>query len=288
MAECTVHDVKKNIQKFWWENYTRDFEHVQNDIGEFYWSCVISDILKNNQNDIKSKQIKSLSVRFFQSFLGCFFKAHELHHALLVKFECLLKLKRDQDRDAWQAWVDQLKCEKQDALTIILDVVGSNFESQRFIKPADPVQKYSVYIFDDRHDYLAQKVSSLVIPHIEHGIMPDRVDGTNQAAFPFSVAPEFISTLHQHGTIYTSRLILIHTIRQVDKHFLKNNVPISAYPKMSPSEAIDDLTGQFPEYKSLSVSQLTYLIQTKYRDQQGRPLKKNSIRKTLLRRGYSS
>ena len=284
---CNVQTVKKNTRKFRWENYARDFENDQNDVEKLYWTCVISDILKNYRDDFSSGYVRWLNVRLFKTFLGCFYKAHEIHHALLEKFECLPKIKRDEDDVYWQAWIDQLQREKQDALTIIMNVVVSNYTSQQFIKTINPVQLYSVDTFDDLHKYLAQKVSSMIILHIRNGLLPNPVKGTRQAAFPFSVSADLISTLHQQGIVFTSRLMVIHAIRQVEKHFEKNNNPIKAYPRKSPSKALDDLLLQTPEFKSLSTSQLIYLIQTKYRDSQGHPLKNNSIRKALLRQGYS-
>jgi len=282
----TVTTVKNKVKRVRWENYLREFENAQNDVEEFYWNCVVSDLLNIRDHSFQTSEVQLFSQRFYTSYIGSFYKTHEIYHKLLQQFEGLGRLYRDDGKKEWESWKNLLIRKKHDSLKTLVHLVTSNYDSLGSIKTTGTTSEYPVYNFDSYHAYLAQKISSAVIPHVQNGLLPHPVRGTYNAAFQFVISSDLRSTLHEQGGIFASRLMMLRVIRQVDKHFKKNNSPIKAYPEMPPSDAIDDLLMKYPEYKSLSVSQLTYLLQVKYRDQQGQELKNDSLRKTLQRRGY--
>lgn len=270
-------DIKSEINSFPWEDDKRNFREDQFFLNKKYWECVSGDIL-NHFEELTSSGSQDFNKRFVNSFLGCYYFRSRLEKNILSQFNGYHIRYFSKEQKAWEEWKEDLKKVEKEFISIPCLIER---HKNKYIKGPN----YSdISVFDDYHENKADKVSNLLNPHI--------VESDNFVAlreFPKVYLPltlnkksDLIKSLLKYAHSYIRVIVIENVMIQVEKQFSDAD-KITAYPKMSPIEAVRKALSKNSNLKKISAKRLAYFICDTYRDKKGLPLSYDSVLTAITR-----
>lgn len=289
----TVTEIQEKVKRYrYWENYKITHKGSETDLITLYWHCVVSDIIKQykrvqKRNEIEKEVRNESGERLYYTFLGCFFKTHELYHSLLDKFQGLTTPMYNQGRKQWKQWKDGLLEKTWKEFEELVSISIRNYEVREGIYSDMSIQSYDITAFDDSSPKIPQQVSSALIEHLKNGTLNANEQGTMNAKFFFHLKDRVIEQLHKYGLQYVKARMICELMNDIDGRFEKGEQIITSkialLEHQSIKDAILDLFNKWPEFKNYSDIEIASVIKQKYKDSSGNELNRGSIKKALSR-----
>lgn len=284
-SRVTVSSIRSRLEKLDFSRFERDFQEKQNQLRTVYWNCVALDATQNRLSRDNNSDYQNFIVRAHESFLGCFYKSHELHQHVLTKFDGLHKVYRFEEpyNSEWGEWKEYLDKQQNKFIQVILHTISEQYLHEEMVQLRAEGKLTNLTEFDEFQEYLAQLPYNMFLIHLKHTSYRNSEKPPILISLPFEIDPFFNSNLQDYAQSFLKARILKYTLNMVDMKFDSGNNIISAYTAAKPKHAVLDLLKMYPEYEQLSDSQLSQIVRLYYRDEEGEELKLNSISKVLKR-----
>ncbi len=281
--KITIHDIQTKLDKLDYSRFERDFQGVEHQVKAVYWNCVACDIHQNAKLYDNSGYYQKFAVRLHESFMGCFYKAHELHQYLLSRFEGFHKVYRYEEphTSTWERWKNNLDIEQAEHLQFILRSIKEHVDYSELVKNNPVTDKVSLVQFDTYQEYLSQRPYNLFLLHLKHSNFSNLPQAPIDIVLPYVIDAIFISTLQGHAKSFLKARTIKFILNKVDTLFNIEGNQINAFKKAKPKEAVTSFLNDFPEYHQLTDPQIAHLVRLSYKNENGETLKIDSIRSVL-------
>jgi|GEM_PF-4014743 len=285
--KITIDEIKTKLERIDYSRFERDFQGHEHQVRAVYWNCVLSDIHFNESSGDFGTCLQQFAVRLHESFLGCFFKAHELHQYVLTRFDGLHKVYRFEEpyNSTWNLWKTDLDKVQAEHLQTILISSREQFDTSLLIKKNSETEVTNLKQFDNYQEYLSQRIYNMFLIHLKYSIFGTGTKPPVKIELPFEIDSRFILSFQNHAKSFLKARSIKYVMNKVDTLFRNDGNFIKAYKRAQPKEAVVRFLKEFPTYRQLSNSQIAYLIRLSYKDEEGQELKLNSIRNALIEHG---
>lgn len=284
IGQDKIQDLERYISGFPWENYQREFRKPK-ELRLLYWSVVFLDYLDSTYHNFTDSQYRAFSDRVQKSFMGTFYRPHEI----IVKWESKLngfsKLYLSENQEVWDSWVSTKRSDFTTHFALLSERI------HRFLKHQKSMQQYKTGFdlklteFDGKHKNIEQVISRVLSGHIIQTRYAYQHRAESLQNFPIHVSQEIIDQIHMDAHHYfaarfTHRFLINFASRlTVDR-------PYSTIKEDSIQVAFESLLKRYPRFSELGRAPLTEMVALYCQDKSGNKFERASIRAFLRRNGY--
>lgn len=277
-----IQDFKSKLSKIRWENYSRDYKQFSA-LQRLYWHVVALDYLDSTYHHLTDDNYDAFAQRVYKSFMGVFYRPHELNVKLEHSFEGFLKLYITDNEIMWTNIKHDYRNQFINQLALHHEYIRRFLEYKIDTQMKSAGLHFTLTDFDGLHKNIGQVVSSLLKIHLKrtrYGHHPSLAELTN---FPFLIPDELIHSLHSSGEIYFKLRFLTSFILIFEAN-LPSDGPFTRPRYENMQQAFDGFIQRFPQFTSLKKGTLTELLYLYSLDSNGVRFKRSTIRAFLRRK----
>ncbi len=278
-----IHSFRNYVSRFRWENYQREYRKLT-DIKYLYWHIVILDYLDSTYDHQDHRTYSTFSSRVFKSYMGVFYKPHEIRLKFESNLDGFSKLYINNNYEEWTTWTKNLKDEFSKQFSVAREIMHINLEHKN--ESETPDNTIDLAEFDTLHKNIEQVISSILNEHLVHTRYQRFPYSTVLENFPISISKELIDEIHTYADDYFRSRFTFMFLNKFEAK-LPTDRPFTLVKFDSIQDAFDSLLSRFPEFKSLRIGTLVEMMDLYSQDLDGKKFNKASVRAYLTRNGYN-
>lgn len=278
-----IEEFKNYVDRFRWENYTREFRHELSNLKQMYWHIVLLDYCDSTFGSEVSGRLNDFGLRVYKTFMGCYYKPHVIITKFEERLEGFSKLYIDANRQYWKEWKSELTTNRDKNFTLLNELIHQNLSGELITKGKAPALDFDISSFDKKHKNMGQVISSLLYIHLKvtrYGPVKTRNPIQN---FPLSVKPELIDLFHSYMEDYFKAQFTCSFLNKFESSL--SDKPFKIIRAENIKQAIESLLERYPDFNKLSRSEFIEFVHLYCKDEDGKQFNKSSVRAYLKRQG---
>lgn len=277
-----IQDFESTLSRFRWENYSRAYKQFS-ELQRLYWHIITLDYLDTTYHHLNDNNYDTFARRVYMSFMGIFYRPHEIIVKLEQSFEAFLKLYITDNEKEWSSIKNEYRNQFVNHFTLLHEYIRRFLEHKIDTQPMSADLHFNLTDFDGIHKNIEQVVSSFLGDHLKGTRYGHHSSLTELTNFPFLIPDELVQNLHSSCDIYFKSRFLYWFTRNFEAN-LPNDGHFKRPRYENMQQAFDGLIQRYPRFTALKKGTLTELLHLYSLDTSGERFQKSTIRAFLRRK----
>lgn len=280
----SLENILLKLESYRLHKHERNFQESTPALRQFYWHIIRHVIRHNLKNQIPFRNlIRALNDTYF----GTFYKAAELHQAILNKFDNLPRYEWDTTVKQREVWIKK----SERIFSTNFQFIQQTLRTPNLLKQDAQVMTVNYNDFDNYQIYLNQAVSVIMKNNLEKIGLDYDYFFENNKQFNYKFTASTLNYLDECSQKMILRSMILKKIEAVDQYFSESNSPVKKNKFISQQrfstiqEALEHYLALNPKKQyDKGVTTITHELSVFYRSTSNNLWTKDAIRKVVAER----